>query len=125
MPAFPLRSNFRLDILRGNGGLTIVLEGDFDGSAAWEGVNTILNQATKSGPVDIDTRGLRRIAPFGATLLRNLLAVEIPFHERVRIDGAPLHEAMRADHPLLAPHPAAAGRIGGRVGSRASNARAA
>ena len=116
-----MQSNFRLDILRGNGGLTIVLEGDFDGSAAWEVVNTILNQATKSGPVDIDTRGLRRIAPFGATLLRNLLAMEIPFPDRLRIDGTPLRLAMVAGHRILSESMAPkAGRTGGRVGSRAS-----
>lgn len=61
--------NFRMNAYRkDNRRLIVRLSGDFDGSSAWELVHMLLDQSGKVDLVELDTRGLKTLVPFGRTV---------------------------------------------------------
>ena len=57
--------NFRILIHENNGNLKLKLRGNFDGSSAFELINTIKAHSGKGGKIIIHTQGLSAIHPFG------------------------------------------------------------
>ncbi len=58
--------NFRMNAhKKDNRRMTIRLSGDFDGSSAWELVHMLLEHSGKVDLVELDTRGLKTLVPFG------------------------------------------------------------
>jgi hypothetical protein len=53
--------------------LTIRLVGDFDGSSAWELINTIRENLNNLKFIQIDTGELKMVYPFGREVFRNNL----------------------------------------------------
>jgi len=60
-----MASNFRILCNRKNGNLHIKLVGDFDGSSAFELINTLKSHYDKVEKIVINTCGLSSIHPFG------------------------------------------------------------
>jgi hypothetical protein len=60
-----MSANFRISSQYQNGEMVILLKGDFDGSSAWELVNTIHERYTGEGRIMIDTDGIKHLVPFG------------------------------------------------------------
>ncbi len=68
MPArFQLFSNLNQNILH------LKLQGEFDGSAACELIRKIEEDVSGASKILVDTTELRRIHPFGRTVLQNRL----------------------------------------------------
>ena len=65
--------NFRMNIHRRIDKLTIRLAGDFDGSSAWELINTIRENLNNFKFIQIDTGELKMVYPFGREVLRNYM----------------------------------------------------
>ena len=60
-----MASNFRIFIHRNNGTLRLKLMGDFDGSSAFELINTLQAYNGKVGEIVISSGSLASIHPFG------------------------------------------------------------
>jgi len=60
-----MASNFKIVIQRQNKCLQFKLKGDFDGSSAFELINTLKAHCGKEGKIVINTGGLSSIHPFG------------------------------------------------------------
>ena len=66
-----MASNFRIVIHRNSENLHLKLTGDFDGSSAWELLNTLKTYSRKSNTVFIHTDGLRNVHLFGKAIFQN------------------------------------------------------
>jgi len=62
-------SYFRVSVRRKKKNMHLKLIGDFDGSSAYQLVDTLKECCTKSDHVIIDTNSLREIHPFGLNIL--------------------------------------------------------
>jgi hypothetical protein len=60
-----MANNFRINTHRTFDHLTIFLVGDFDGSSAFELLNTLKENLNRSRCILIDTRNLKEVYPFG------------------------------------------------------------
>jgi len=60
-----MASNFRIFIHQDNGNFHLKLRGDFDGSSAYELINTLKARYEKADKIVVDTCGLAHIHPFG------------------------------------------------------------
>jgi hypothetical protein len=60
-----MASNFRITTLRGDKSTEFRLEGDFDGTAAFELLHTLKDKCGSGGRVVVDTSQLRRVHAFG------------------------------------------------------------
>lgn len=68
--------NFKIFQLKTKASVHLSLDGDFDGSSAYELINTIKSYGSDVETVYVNTNGLRSIHPFGqAVLYRNLSAL--------------------------------------------------
>ena len=79
-----MASNFRIFIHRSNDKLHLRLVGDFDGTSAFELINTLKANNGKVGKVIIDTCSLTAIIPFGLGVFQkncptNKLACSLKF----------------------------------------------
>ena len=87
-----MSSNFRIDVKKHNGELYVSPKGDFDGSSAWELINTIDARYEGVGRVFIDTHHLRELCRFGCSVfLREMRQGRIPV-DRVRYLGLKGHD---------------------------------
>jgi anti-anti-sigma regulatory factor len=68
-----MKSNFSLKSRKTDQNLYINISGCFDGSSAWELINTINRKHDKNGKVYIDTNNIREVAQFG----KNVLATNV------------------------------------------------
>ena len=76
-----MASNFRILIRRNNGDLHLKLKGDFDGSSAFELINTLNAHIGKVGKIVVDTSGLSHVHPFGMDMfLENCSLIRRPSH---------------------------------------------
>jgi hypothetical protein len=66
-------NNFKVTSRKVKEGLHIVVSGDFDGTSAWELINTISRNYRGRGRVVIDTRNLGEVEPFGGLLFETLM----------------------------------------------------
>ena len=64
-----MKTNFSVKSKRTDQNLYIRISGCFDGSSAWELINTINRKSPKSGKVFIDTDNIRDVVPFGKNVL--------------------------------------------------------
>ncbi len=64
-----MKSNFSLKSRKTDRNLYINISGCFDGSSAWELINTINRKYPKNGNVFVDTDNLREVAQFGINVL--------------------------------------------------------
>lgn len=60
-----MASNFRIVIRRCNGNCQFKLRGDFDGSSAFELINTLKSHYRRGERIVVNTEGLSDIHPFG------------------------------------------------------------
>jgi len=60
-----MASNFKIFIRRHNGSLQFKLMGDFDGSSAFELINTLNAYYGRGAKMVVNTEGLSAIHPFG------------------------------------------------------------
>ncbi len=63
--------NFKISAHRNSDNLHLKLEGDFDGSSAFELINYMKKNIQKSSRVFIHTSCLKDIYPFGSNVFRN------------------------------------------------------
>lgn len=97
----------------------IFLAGDFDGDSAWQLINTLMQKNPDGHQVMIDARQIRRVEPFGAALLKNLLTFNPIRCGRLYFDKIPADKAKNGDHRLFDATKHPAGSVGG-CRSRAS-----
>ncbi len=73
-----MASNFHIFTFKSKDSLHIKLDGDFDGSSAYELINTITDNGKNFYQVFIDTNELRTVHEFGRNVLqKNLSALKI------------------------------------------------
>jgi len=60
-----MSANFELSFTKHASNLQIALSGEFDGSSAWELINTLHEHYAGQDRIIIDTRNLGQIHPFG------------------------------------------------------------
>ena len=78
-----MAQNFKIRIHRKIDNLSIRLTGDFDGSSAWELINTIRENLNNLKFIQIDISKLKKVYPFGREVFKyNLLSVK---DRRIRI----------------------------------------
>jgi anti-anti-sigma regulatory factor len=70
-----MASNFKIVIQRQNGCLQFKLRGDFDGSSAFELINTLKARCGKEVKIVINTGSLSSIHPFGLGVFRKNCSV--------------------------------------------------
>ena len=66
-----MASSFRILLHRNSESLHLKLMGDFDGSSAYELLNTLKIYAANVNRIFIHTNGLREIHPFGKAVFQN------------------------------------------------------
>ncbi len=82
-----MNNRFRIEFRKVNGDLHVNPKGDFDGNSAWELINLLQKKYNGEGQVFIDTRGLRRICPFGSATFRyHVHQIRLPL-ERLSFEG--------------------------------------
>jgi anti-anti-sigma regulatory factor len=77
-----MASNFRITTLRGQKSTEFRLEGDFDGTSAFELLHTMEDKCSGGGRVVVDTSQLRHVHPFGRDTFCNMLYLvkHLPIH---------------------------------------------
>ncbi|MBU0987967.1 MAG: hypothetical protein KKH68_12020 [Proteobacteria bacterium] len=70
-----MASNFKIFIHRNNGSLRLKLMGDFDGSSAFELINTLKAYYGNVVEIVINTGGLASIHPFGMGVFQKNCAI--------------------------------------------------
>jgi hypothetical protein len=95
-----MATNFRIDFHQNSNNLHLRLDGDFDGSSAYELLNMLEKRCRFASRAFIHTNGLRFIHPFGVSVFRNRLGeLKVCKHLILEFTG---------DHALqLAPNQAA------------------
>jgi hypothetical protein len=69
----PMATNFKIFQLKSKNSVHLTLDGDFDGTSAYELINTLKSCGPDVDQVFINTNGLRSVHPFGQVVLfRNL-----------------------------------------------------
>ena len=68
-----MASNFQIYRHRNRDSLHLKLEGDFDGSSAYELINTLIEHGTGFHQIFIDTNELNTIHPFGRDVFQKNL----------------------------------------------------
>lgn len=66
--------NFKIFQLKSRNSVHLTLDGDFDGTSAYELVNALKSYGPDVKQVYINTNGLRSIHPFGQVVLRRNLS---------------------------------------------------
>jgi hypothetical protein len=69
-----MASNFTMRFQKENGNLHINLRGDFDGSSAYILFNALKRNYDDSNKIFVETRGLRKVSPFGRDTLQSNLS---------------------------------------------------
>ncbi len=84
-----MSANFKIVSKKINGSsLVLHLSGDFDGTSAWELIDTIMVRYNGDGEVVIHIENLRNAFPFGVSLLENLLTeTVVPLQRVLFVDG--------------------------------------
>ena len=76
-----MAANFRVSTHRNTENLHLKLIGDFDGTSAHELINVIEKRCNRANKVFIHTNSLKRIHPFGCSILHHhLSAIKPPSH---------------------------------------------
>jgi hypothetical protein len=70
---FAMAVNFRITVHQNSESLHLRLDGDFDGSSAYELLGVLKRRARFASRAFIHTNGLRRIHPFGVSTFQNNL----------------------------------------------------
>ena len=65
-----MATNFRISVHRNSDNLHMKLQGDFDGSSAFELLNTLGKKTNGANKVFVHTNGLKEIHPFGSQVFR-------------------------------------------------------
>jgi hypothetical protein len=65
--------NFRITIRQNSENLHLTLDGDFDGSSAYELLGALERRCRFVSRAFINTNGLRRVTPFGVSTFQNNL----------------------------------------------------
>lgn len=65
-----MASNFKLSLHRTRDSLHLKLYGDFDGTSAYELINTLHHYCNTSRQIFIDTEDLKTIHPFGRNVFQ-------------------------------------------------------
>lgn len=82
-----MNNRFRIEFRKVNGDLHVNPKGDFGGNSAWELINLLQKKYNGEGQVFIDTRGLRKICPFGGATFRcHFHQTRLPL-ERLSFEG--------------------------------------
>ena len=71
-----MASNFRISIHRNSDNLHLKLIGDFDGTSAYQVINTLKSNCTGASRVFIHTNCLRDIHPFGRDIFHKHLSTQ-------------------------------------------------
>ncbi len=80
--------NFRVVVHQNSESLHLRLEGDFDGSSAYELLNALEERCRLASKAFIHTNGLRQIDPFGSSVFRNHLGdLKLCKHMLLRFTG--------------------------------------
>jgi anti-anti-sigma regulatory factor len=80
--------NFRITVHQNSENLHLTLEGDFDGSSAYELLNALEKRCRFASRAFIHTNGLRQIDSFGSSVFRNHLGELKPCkHMLLRFTG--------------------------------------
>jgi hypothetical protein len=66
-----MATNFKISLHQNSDNLHLRLDGDFDGSSAYELLNTLGKRCRFVSRAFIHTNGLRHIYPFGTSLFRS------------------------------------------------------
>ncbi|MGD8261932.1 MAG: hypothetical protein PVG70_13395 [Desulfobacterales bacterium] len=82
-----MAQNFRMNIQRANEKLYIRLIGDFDGSSAWELINTIRENLNNSKFIQIYTGKLKTVYPFGREVFEHNLQSVKDTRIRIQFSG--------------------------------------
>ena len=82
-----MANNFRITLHRKSDNLWIQLAGDFDGSSAYELLNTVQENLNKAACIFIDTGRLKKIYPFGREVFGHHLLELSKLHGRIRFVG--------------------------------------
>jgi anti-anti-sigma regulatory factor len=65
-----MAANFRMSTRKKEKGrIVIQMSGDFDGSSAWELIHKLNECSGKNDVIEVDTDGLKTLAPFGKDIL--------------------------------------------------------
>ncbi len=68
-----MASNFKISLNRNNNSLHLNLMGDFDGSSAFELINTLKEHNGNSVKIFINTGGLSSLHPFGLDVFQKIV----------------------------------------------------
>lgn len=79
--------NFTFSFQQTNDGLHMKLNGDFDGSSAYELINALKNYHTGSSQIFIETSCLNTIHPFGKNVFQKNLSTFNKKHNNIRFIG--------------------------------------
>jgi hypothetical protein len=96
-----MSATFRLKTTRDGNDLSIVLQGTFDGDSAWELANSLMLKNDDCTSVRIDTKQVQEVVPFGAALMKRLLAPGLVRSGRIFFDGVPAARATEGEHRLF------------------------
>ncbi len=66
--------NFKIFHLKSSNSVHLNLDGDFDGSSAFELINAVKKYGDDVDQVFINTNGIRSVSPFGSNVLYNNLS---------------------------------------------------
>lgn len=78
-----MSANFEIRIREAKDNLYMELKGDFDGSSAWELVNTIMLKDKGIGKIFVNTDNVGEVIPFGSAVFESLVGTGIIPKERL------------------------------------------
>ncbi len=70
-----MSETFQIQFRKSNGNLHLRLEGDFNGSSAWQLIRLLEERYCGKGRIFIDTRHLKRLHPFGCSTFQSELVL--------------------------------------------------
>ena len=87
-----MASNFQIYSFKTRDSLHLKLTGDFDGSSAYELINTLTKYGTGFWDIFIDTNNLKTIHPFGSNVFQKNLSSIKKQLQNIIIIGANKHK---------------------------------
>ena len=75
--------NFKISLNKNNNGFQLNLMGDFDGSSAFELVNTLKKYTADGEKIYINTGGLSHLYPFGVEVFKKKCPISKLYHDLI------------------------------------------
>jgi anti-anti-sigma regulatory factor len=85
-------ANFQIYSFKTKDSLHLKLAGDFDGSSAYELINTLTEHGNKYFEIFIDTNGLNSVHPFGKDVFQKNLSSSNQLYKNLVFIGKNWHE---------------------------------